>query len=71
MSTLNLLAEKAGSISALARELDVKPQVMNRWVKQGYVPLKRARQLAATYQVPMRELVKPAIRDLIDDPAFV
>lgn len=70
-TALDLAVEQAGSISELARLVGVKPQVANRWVHQGHMPVKRARQVADLYNLPMRELVKPGLRDLIDSPSFV
>lgn len=71
-TALDLAVDKAGSISELARLVGVKPQVANRWVHLGYVPpVKRARQIADLYGLPMRDLVKPDLRDLIDSPSFV
>ncbi len=71
-TALDLAVERAESISALARLIGVKPQVVNRWVHLGYVPpVKRAKQIADLYGLPMRELVKPALRDLVDSPSFV
>lgn len=71
-TALDLAVEKAKSISALARAVGVRPQVANRWVKLGYVPpLERARQIAALYNLPLRELVRPDLLALIDSDTFV
>lgn len=70
-TALDLAVQNAGSISALSRELDVSHQVVNRWTQRGFAPLKRARQIAALYNLPLRELVDPALCELLDDPSFV
>lgn len=70
-AALSLAVEAAGSISALSRKLNVSHQVANRWIKRGYVPLQRARQISTIYGLPMRELVAPALRELIDDAPIV
>ena len=68
---LSLAVEAAGSISALSRKLGVSHQVANRWTQRGYVPLKRARQISELYGLPLRELVAPALRELIDEAPIV
>lgn len=38
MNSLNRAFEIVGSQTALAKELDVAPQVVNNWVRRGRVP---------------------------------
>lgn len=71
MKAIELAAQQAGSISALARAVGVSHQVANRWVLAGFAPLKRAKQIGALYGLPIRELVSPKLLDLIDESSFV
>ena len=69
MTDLNLLDQAvtaAGSISALARKLGIKPQVCNRWVKRGWVPPQQALKLELFYGIPAKDLVKPSLREMAD-----
>lgn len=61
MTSLDEAVRKAGSISALARKLDVSHQVANRWCKRGYVPPKRALEIELHFGVPARDLVDPSL----------
>ncbi len=60
-TALDAAVEKAGSISALARLIGVKHQVVNRWVQKGFVPLDRAVQINQEYGIPTRDLVNPRL----------
>lgn len=46
----------AGSQSALARLIDVRPQAVNQWVKQGYVSRKNAKEVARATGVSLDDL---------------
>lgn len=58
---IDLAIKQAGSISALARKLDISHQVVNRWHKRGHVPAKRALEIELHYGVPARDLVEPSL----------
>lgn len=51
-------------VETLAEALDITPQAVSHWVKQGYVPWDRARAISNLTGVPAKELVSPAIREL-------
>ncbi len=61
MNGISAAIKRAGSISALARKLDVSHQVVNRWHKRGFVPSKRALEIEMHYGVPARDLVDPSL----------
>jgi DNA-binding transcriptional regulator YdaS (Cro superfamily) len=61
MNGISTAIKRAGSISALARKLDVSHQVVNRWHKRGFVPSKRALEIEMHYGVPARDLVDPSL----------
>jgi len=62
---LSLAAEKAGSWAALARVLGVRHQPMYRWRNRGFLPPKRALQIEAKYGIPAKDLIEPALADLV------
>jgi transposase-like protein len=64
LTPMERVVKAAGSISALARRLDVAHQVCNRWVKRGYFPAARALEVEVHYGVPARELVKPSLLEI-------
>ena len=63
----------AGSQAALADLLQsrfpnkkaISQQAISQFVRQGYTPAARAREIAAITGVPVAELLSPALRDLI------
>lgn len=55
--------EAAGSRSALARQLGVSLPAVTGWVRQGWVPMERAREIENTYGVPRIELVSAKVRN--------
>ena len=40
-------------------------QLMANWVKQGYMPIKHVKSVAATTKVPLIDLVQPEIYEII------
>lgn len=52
--------------SELARAIDVTPQAVSSWVRLGYVPVGRARQVELVSGIDRRKLVDPVIRDLFE-----
>lgn len=46
----------AGSQSALARMINVKPQAVNQWVKQGFVSRKSAKKVSRAVGIPLEQL---------------
>jgi ribosome-binding protein aMBF1 (putative translation factor) len=51
----------AGSQSKLGASLEVTQQAINRWARQGWVPLLRAEQIEKRFGVPRARLVNPKI----------
>ncbi len=47
--------------------LGVTTQAMHQFVQQGWFPLERAKVIAGTYDVPLRDLVRPDIREAMND----
>lgn len=59
--------EAAGSISALARQLGIAPQVAQRWTVAGFVPPHRAIEISELYpHIHRRDLVEPELLELYD-----
>lgn len=66
MNGIEQAAEKAGGQAALGRVLGVTPQAIAKFRKQGWVTIDRAKQINAQFGIPMRELVRPEVRDVMD-----
>lgn len=70
---IELAVAKAGSQTALAQQLisqhPHKPhpsqQVISQWVKRGYVPPSRAKEIADVSGVPVAQLLSPTLRQLV------
>lgn len=58
--------EKTGSQAALARELGVTQQAVSVWLKQGYVPAGRAREIEMLCGVPRAKLASPKVMSIMD-----
>jgi DNA-binding transcriptional regulator YdaS (Cro superfamily) len=58
-SGIDKVIDIVGSQSALARELGVLPQAVQRWVKRGFVPINRAALISKLYKVPVNSLINP------------
>ena len=61
------LVLKAGSQAALAEQLGVSQQAISKWLRRGYVPIKRVLECEATYGVPRARLLDPRLRDLVEE----
>lgn len=65
----------AGSQAALATLLksrsegkdSISQQAVSQFVKQGYVPLERAKEVSAATGVPVADLVSPKVRELLNN----
>lgn len=66
-SGIDLAVRMAGSQAKLAVQLGVRQQAVMKWVKQGYVPLPRAREIEALFGVPRNTLIDPKVLDLLSD----
>lgn len=56
----------AGSQAVLSRELGVTQQTVSLWLKQGWVPSKRAQEIEMIHGVPRRTLVDPKLLERLD-----
>jgi DNA-binding transcriptional regulator YdaS (Cro superfamily) len=56
----------AGSQEALAQQLGVSQQAVQKWAKRGYIPPGRAVEVEAQYGVPRRDLLDPRLTDLVE-----
>lgn len=50
---------------ALAGALGVTQQAVSAWLKQGWVPVDRAREIEMHYGIPRARLVDPKIMDAV------
>lgn len=55
----------AGNQITLGQQLGVSQQAINKWCKQGWVPLKRAGQIEALYNIARARLANPKIVALL------
>lgn len=55
----------AGSQKKLADALGVKPQSVQVWVKQGYVPTDRVKKIGDLYGITAVRLCDPALVELL------
>lgn len=60
--------EAVGSQLKLATELDVSPQAVFNWVKQGYVPTGRILEIEKRYGIDRTELIDPKLLRLLRLP---
>lgn len=58
----------AGTQGKLAQELGVTQPAINKWRKQGWVPLVRAGQIEALYNISRTRLANPKIVALLGAP---
>lgn len=59
---------EAGSQVKLAQTLGVSQQAISKWVKRGWVPLRRAAEIELRYNVHRSRLANPNILLLIKEP---
>lgn len=64
---VDLAVQMAGSQAKLAAKVGVTQQAVMKWVKRGYVPLPRAREIEALLGVPRNSLVDPKVLDVLSD----
>jgi len=62
---LRQVVELAGSQQAVAHQLGVTQQAINKWMVRGWVPLKRALELETAYGVPRATLADPRVVDFM------
>lgn len=59
--------DAAGTGEKLAEVLDVTPMAISKFKRQGYFPLPRAKMLSEMYTIPLRELVSPELREIMEN----
>lgn len=57
-------AFQEASVSHFARRLGVSQAAAWKWVKRGWVPLRRAQEMEALYGIDRKLLMNPFIADL-------
>ncbi|WP_370662737.1 YdaS family helix-turn-helix protein [Massilia frigida] len=57
----------AGTQSILASQLGVTQQVVSKWLRRGWVPLRRASEIEARFKIARARLVNPKIMMLLSD----
>lgn len=60
--------KQAGTQVKLAAALGVSQQIVSMWLKRGWVPLQRAKEIEILYGVPRSTLINPRIADVVDLP---
>lgn len=56
--------KQAGSQEALAEMLGVSQQYISKCQNRGWLPTKRAKQVALAMPIPLAELVHPDLKEL-------
>ena len=59
---------RAGSRAVFAEALGVTVQAVCQWVCRGWVPTARALEIEKLYAVPRAEMMKPALRAIMEAP---
>jgi len=62
---ISTACEAAGNQARLAEGLGVTQQAVSAWVRQGWVPLHRAKEIEALYGVPRSKTMNPRVADLV------
>lgn len=68
-SAIEKAVEKAGSQAALAEQIGVKPQFLTKALRQGWLPLDRAKVVNDLYGIPLVDLVRNDIADAMRSAA--
>ena len=69
-AALREVIEKAENQAALGAQLGVSQASVSKWLMRGWVPLKRAKEIEATYGVDRMRLVHPGIIDALAPVEF-
>lgn len=57
--------EAAGGFNQLAKLFEVSAPAVHKFRRQGWLPLDRAKQVNDWFGIPIADLVKPAIADVM------
>lgn len=55
----------AGTQDELGKALGVSQQVISRWLRRGWVPLRRANQIEERFKIPRGRLANPKLMALL------
>ena len=69
-SPIERAIERAGSRAIFAKMLSVTVQAVSQWVRRGWVPTARALEIEKLYAVPRAEMMKPALRAIMEAPCI-
>lgn len=65
MTGIQQAVAAAGSQRALAAKCGVQEAAVSKWVARGYAPGKHVITLHHAYNVAIRDLVSPAVREMM------
>lgn len=59
----------AGTQAQLADRLGVSQQVISKWLRRGWVPLRRANEIEECFAIPRSKLANPRIMSMLSAPS--
>ncbi len=68
MNPIERAIGRAGSRTAFAESLGVTVQAVCQWVRRDWAPTARALEIEKLYAVPRAEMMKPALRAIMEAP---
>jgi hypothetical protein len=68
MNPIERAIGRAESRAAFAESLGVTVQAACQWVRRDWVPTARALEIEKLYAVPRAEMMKPALRAIMEAP---
>lgn len=66
LTGIQQVVKKMGNQTELAKLLGVSQQVVSKWERQGFVPVRRALEIEAQFGIHRHRLINPRLSDLID-----
>lgn len=66
MTGIQQVVKEMGNQTELAKLLGVSQQVVSKWERQGFVPVRRALEIEAQFGIHRHRLINPRLSDLID-----
>ena len=58
----------AGSQTALGKALGVSQAAIWMWMKRGWMPVRRARQIEEIFNIPAVDLINPDLAGMVKNP---